>query len=114
MVHPDGKELHVKAIGSCERATDGSVVRAYGTTQDITLIVKAQQRQSELVKKLQAALDEVKVLSGLLPICMYCKKIRDEQGSWQGLESYLHARTAAEFSHGICTECMKKHHPNAQ
>jgi PAS domain S-box-containing protein len=113
VVHPDGKELHVKAIGSCERASDGSVLRAYGTTQDITLFVKAQQAQAELVKKLQSALDEVKVLTGLLPICMYCKKIRDEQGTWQGLESYLHARTAAQFSHGICTACMRLHHPDA-
>jgi hypothetical protein len=50
-------------------------------------------------------------LEGLLPICSYCKKIRDDGNKWQSLETYIEERSTAEFSHGICPECMKKHFP---
>ncbi|WP_447987010.1 hypothetical protein [Nitrospira sp. Nam74] len=57
--------------------------------------------------------EEVKVLQGLLPICSYCKKIRDDSGYWQQVERYIAARSEADFSHGICPECRPKHFPNA-
>lgn len=57
--------------------------------------------------ELQAALDKVKQLSGLLPICSHCKKIRDDEGYWQQVEVYIRDHSEAEFSHGICPECMK-------
>jgi hypothetical protein len=56
--------------------------------------------------------EEVKVLRGLLPICSYCKKIRDDRGYWQQVEWYIAARSEADFSHGICPECGPKHFPN--
>jgi len=61
--------------------------------------------------QLNQALDEVKILSGLLPICSYCKKVRDEDGSWQQMEGYIQKRSEADFSHGMCQECLKQHHP---
>ncbi len=60
---------------------------------------------------LQRALREVKVLKGLVPICASCKKIRNDQGSWQQLEEYIQQHSEAEFSHGLCTPCIKKHYP---
>ena len=63
------------------------------------------------VKKLEQSLREVKTLSGLLPICSYCKKIRDDQGYWNQLEEYISNRTDTSFSHGICPDCMEQHHP---
>jgi len=54
---------------------------------------------------------EVKVLGGLLPICMSCKKIRDDQGYWKQLEGYIRDHSEAEFSHGLCPECLRKHYP---
>ena len=63
-------------------------------------------------KELEKALSEVKTLRGILPICSHCKKIRDDRGAWQVLEAYVHKHSDAEFSHGICPECMKKHYPN--
>ncbi|MBI5886679.1 MAG: hypothetical protein HZB85_08910 [Deltaproteobacteria bacterium] len=50
----------------------------------------------------------VKALTGLLPICASCKRIRDEKGVWQRLEHYIEARTGAGFTHGLCPECVKK------
>jgi AmiR/NasT family two-component response regulator len=63
-------------------------------------------------EELQAALAQVKTLSGLLPICASCKKIRDDQGYWQQLEIYLHEHADLEFSHGMCPDCVKKLYPD--
>lgn len=60
---------------------------------------------------LEQALSEVKKLSGLLPICASCKKIRDDQGYWTEIEGYIESHSEADFSHGICPECMKKLYP---
>lgn len=63
----------------------------------------------ERTQKLENALAEIKTLKGILPICMYCKKIRDDEGYWNQIESYIHARSEAEFSHSICPECFADH-----
>jgi CheY-like chemotaxis protein len=62
-----------------------------------------------LYDELQKALEQVKLLSGLLPICMWCKKIRDDQGYWNAIEHYLSQHSEAEFSHGICPDCKRKY-----
>ncbi len=59
-------------------------------------------------RKLAEALEHVKTLTGLLPICAWCKRIRDDQGYWTKVESYLRAHTDADFTHGICPECLEK------
>ena len=72
---------------------------------------KVEERTRELEKKneqLSAALAEIKVLSGLLPICMYCKEIRNDKGAWTRLENYIEEHSNAEFSHGICDKCMEE------
>ena len=61
--------------------------------------------------ELKEALEEVKVLSGLIPICMDCKKIRDDRGFWNQLETYISKHSEAKFSHGICPDCIKSKHP---
>jgi hypothetical protein len=62
-------------------------------------------------RELESALQEVKTLQGILPICAYCKKIRNDKGYWDRLEKYLAKHTGARMSHGICPECMKKYFP---
>jgi CheY-like chemotaxis protein len=62
-----------------------------------------------LHSELREALENVKLLSGLLPICMWCKKIRDDQGYWNAIEHYLSQHSEAEFSHGICPDCKRKY-----
>ena len=69
----------------------------------------------ELHKKnaqLQAALKEIKTLRGIIPICSHCHQIRDDQAVWNQLEKYISEHTDAQFSHGICPNCLKKHYPD--
>ena len=68
--------------------------------------------QKRLIKELQQAVASIKTLSGLIPICASCKKIRDDQGYWNQLEAYISEHSSAEFSHGICPECAIKIYPN--
>ena len=63
------------------------------------------------VEKLQRALKEVKALRGILPICSFCKKIRDDSGYWNQVEVYVKEHSDADFSHSVCPDCMKKHYP---
>ena len=71
----------------------------------------AQIEKDRLIVELKDALREVKTLSGLLPICASCKKIRDDSGYWNQIESYISDHSEAEFSHSICPECSKKLYP---
>jgi len=73
---------------------------------------KVERERERIIVKLQNALLEVKTLSGLLPICSHCKKIRDDKGYWNQLEAYIHEHSDARFSHGICQECAKKYYPD--
>lgn len=61
--------------------------------------------------KLQKALDEIKTLRGIIPVCSFCKQIRDERGLWRRMEEYIQAHSDADFSHGVCPDCLKKHYP---
>lgn len=67
--------------------------------------------QQRISAELQRALDEIRVLRGIIPICSYCKQIRNNAGSWERLEKYIAEHSEAAFSHGVCPECYKKHHP---
>jgi len=82
--------------------------------QDITERKQAEEEKERLITELQSALAQVKQLSGLLPICANCKKIRDDTGYWQQIEVYVRDHSEADFSHGICPDCMEKLYPRAQ
>ncbi len=75
------------------------------------LVNQAAGCTRELIGELQKALAQVKQLSGFLPICASCKKIRDDKGYWTQIESYIHAHSEAQLSHGICPECQHKLYP---
>jgi len=70
-------------------------------------VVELQRRLAERVRELEDALADVKHLSGLLPICAYCKKIRNDQNYWQQVECYVSEHSEAQFSHGICPDCYE-------
>lgn len=72
---------------------------------------RAEEKQKSLILELQKALAEVKTLSGMLPICASCKKVRDDKGYWQQIESYLLDHSETKFSHSLCPECAKKLYP---
>jgi PAS domain S-box-containing protein len=90
---------------------DGQVAGLIGAILDITERKNAETEKEKLIIQLQEALDKVKLLSGLLPICASCKKIKDDQGYWKQIEIYIRDHSEAEFSHGICPECAKKLYP---
>jgi len=73
---------------------------------------RIQLEHERLIEQLREAAAKVKALSGLLPICASCKKIRDDNGYWNQIESYLRKHSALEFSHGLCTDCATKLYPD--
>ncbi|MDD2735477.1 MAG: MASE3 domain-containing protein [Desulfuromonadaceae bacterium] len=79
--------------------------------KEVDLRKKTEIERESVIKNLKEALDEIKVLKGILPICMHCKKIRDDSGYWSQLETYIHEHSGVDFSHGICPECMDTHYP---
>ncbi len=98
---------------------DGSIIGVSCLVQDITARKEAEvgleKRTAELERTnrdLQDALDNIKTLKGLVPICAHCKSIRDDKGFWQVLETYVTQHSEAQFSYGICPACLKIHYPN--
>src|SRR6185312_6833860 len=79
----------------------------YSVARDITESKRAEEERERLVYELQTALSEVKELREILPICMYCKSIRNDQNYWQTVEIYISNHTKAQLSHGICPNCYK-------
>jgi PAS domain S-box-containing protein len=92
------------------RHADGRPLRITGTHQDIDVEKRASEERERLIAELQEALDRVRTLSGLLPICGSCKKIRDDAGYWQRIEAYISDHTGAQFSHGLCPQCADELH----
>jgi PAS domain S-box-containing protein len=78
---------------------------------DITERVHAEEEREKLIHKLEEALKELKTLRGILPLCSFCKKIRDDKGYWERVDVYIHKYLKTDISHGICPECAKKHTP---
>ncbi len=88
--------------------SQGKVVGIVGIGRDVTASKQAAEEREKLIRELQDAAADIKVLSGLVPICSSCKKIRDDKGYWTQLEGYIQAHSEAKFSHGVCPECAQK------
>jgi hypothetical protein len=73
---------------------------------------QTEREKAEKIEQLKQALNEVKTLRGILPICASCKKIRDDEGYWNQIEGYIQKHSDAQFSHGVCPECVKKLYPD--
>ena len=89
----------------------GQLVGAVHVARDITERKQAEAEQERLILELRDALAQVKTLSGLLPICANCKKIRDDKGYWHSVEVYVRDHSEADFSHGMCPDCAKELYP---
>lgn len=87
----------------------GKVVRVVHVSRDISARKHLEEEREKLIQELQEALQKVKTLSGLLPICSSCKKIRNDKGSWEKLEAYIAGHSEAAFTHGLCPECIPKY-----
>ena len=93
------------------RDAQNQIIGITCSCSDITVIKQGAAERERLIRELQDALAQVKVLTGLLPICASCKKIRDEQGRWNSVEKYIRERSTAEFTHGICPDCARRLYP---
>jgi PAS domain S-box-containing protein len=133
-VHPDDRErtlkqnAHVRSGGQAlafenrylckdgsfrwfrwNAAPDSGEKVIYSVARDVTESKRAEDEREQLVRELRAALAEVKTLREILPICSYCRKIRDDENYWHTVESYISEHTSSRFSHGICPSCMAAH-----
>ncbi len=86
-------------------------MKSYGVNQDVTEAKEMEIKHQKLITELKEALAKVKLLSGLLPICSYCKKIRDDKGYWNQIDDYIRDHSEVEFTHGICDDCVQKYYP---
>ena len=108
IVRPNGERRQVLITANPWKDENSNVIGAYGIFRDITERKKLEEEREKLVKELQEALAKVKTLSGFIPICASCKKIRDDEGFWEEVEVYIRDHSEAEFSHGICPDCLQK------
>ncbi len=85
-----------------------SILLVLGVFRVTKSMKKAARQQEELAARLKVALPNGKTLRGILPICASCKKIRDDKGDWIQMEMFIRQHSEADFSHGLCQECLKR------
>jgi PAS domain S-box-containing protein len=107
----DGTIFPIELRAFLLRDDSGNPIGIWAIIHDITERKQAEKDRENLILELQQALKKIKTLSGLLPICASCKKIRDDKGYWNQIEAYISVHSEAKFSHGICPECAKKLYP---
>ena len=107
-----------RIIEGLDAGADDYITKPYDKTE-LMARVKAGERVIRLEKTLREknaalsdALAQVKQLKGIVPICMHCKKIRNDENYWQQVEEYMHEHSEADFSHSICPECLEEHYPD--
>ena len=104
---PDDSRYMLVTKGPMYDST-GGINGMFGVARDITDLKLLQQEIAEKVVQLEAAFEKVRQLEGIIPICSYCKKIRDDEKSWHEMENYISSHSEAKFSHGICPECYER------
>jgi PAS domain S-box-containing protein len=107
-----GESRYYELRATAVRDARGELAGRMLHLRNITRRRQAEQEKERLIRELQQALADVKILHGLLPICASCKKIRDDQGYWQNLEGYISEHSEAEFSHGLCPDCLRRLYPD--
>ncbi len=91
---------------------DGSLMGSVHVARDISAQKEAADERERLIRQLEETLSQVKKLSGFIPICSSCKKVRDDKGYWNQVEEYIRDNSEAEFSHSICPDCIRNLYPN--
>ena len=104
----DQRAIDVEMNMVLMRDNTDTVTGSVSSIRDISERKEHERQREELIKELQDALAKVQQLEGLLPICSWCKKVRDDKGYWQQIEAYIGLHTKAGITHGICPECAKK------
>ena len=108
----EGRSFVVEVTASNVTSSSGELAGRMASFIDITKRKEIEADREKLIDKLQDALNKIKTLRGIIPICASCKKIRDDKGYWNQLENYIREHSDAVFSHGICPECTEKLYPD--
>jgi PAS domain S-box-containing protein len=112
-IKKNGDTLWTNMISTALRNQDGEVLYGLCMIEDISNRKLAEQERERLIQALQIAMANIKTLKGLLPACAWCGKVRDDDGYWKKVETYIQEHSEASFTHGICPECLRKNDPGA-
>lgn len=104
----DRGKLYYEIISSSLRNSRGEIVAGIEAVRDITERKTAEIEREDLIAQLKEAVEKINTLKGLLPMCAWCRKIRDDSGYWKHVEKYIEEHTEALFTHGICPDCMER------
>jgi DNA-binding response OmpR family regulator len=100
-----------------DAGADGYIVRPVSNRELVfrvaamVRLIRAERKCDSYIYELEQAMKKIKVLSGIVPICMHCKQIRDDKGYWNELETFISQHSDAQFTHGICEACLEKYYP---
>ncbi|MBU4036571.1 MAG: hypothetical protein KKA35_09100, partial [Proteobacteria bacterium] len=108
IIRTDGEERVILSYWETILDDRGVPIKNIGCLLDITERKKVEEQREELILELQNALNNIKTLKGLLPICSKCKKIRTDKGYWSQIEVYIQTHTDASFTHSMCPVCVKE------
>lgn len=109
--HKAGHRVRLRTTEVPVFGDDGNVLGIEGIVQDITELYRAKAEREDTIKKLEKAFSEIRTLQGILPLCSFCKKIRDDKGYWEQVDVYIHKYSEADISHSICPKCMATYYP---
>ena len=112
IILPSGKTKWIQLTSMPSRHKIDSQTVWSGVILDITPRKLVEEDRERLITELQTALAEIKTLRGIIPICSFCKRIRDDQGYWNQVEIYVKQHSEADFSHSLCPECAREHYPD--
>jgi PAS domain S-box-containing protein len=106
----DGRWLDIE-VNSSIIMSNGKVIGSRDIVRDITDRMKAEEERESMIVDLKKAFEEIRTLKGILPLCSFCKKIRNDKGEWKSVDVYIHEHSEADITHTVCPSCMKKHYP---
>jgi PAS domain S-box-containing protein len=107
--HKDGRWLHFESTAARYRTRAGEM-RILGVSRNVTEHRRNLEERERAIEEKENALAHVRVLTGLLPICTHCRKVRDDAGYWRSLETYVASHSTAVFSHSLCEPCLRQHY----
>src|SRR3990172_3866337 len=117
-IHKDARSVfsdeglkYVEITSSSLRDENDNIIAGVEIVRDVTDRKLMEGEKEKLISDLQEALNNIKALKGLIPICAWCKKVRDDKGYWKKVERYIEEHSDASFTHGICPNCLQKADP---
>jgi PAS domain S-box-containing protein len=103
-----GSNFVVEVSTSPVKNSKGDILGRMASFVDVTARKQAEEERQRLVERLQNALENIKTLQGLIPICAWCKSVRDDKGFWHSVEEYLKEHSEAQLTHGLCPQCQER------